>query len=190
MPPPLDVFPLAAFPGCRNRRRGGKVASGGLRTTQRAWGAGKECGTRDSAPCGWEPRWGVALAQTNQSTGNGLLTDMLGGGGTPYGHGKQAPGSQFDCSGFVKWAFNQEGFTFDGTGARSGATNIINSTGVEQTTNPQPGDLVYWGNPPHIMIYQGDGMAYGARNYGWGVGSYPVRYFGTPTYYNVPGVTP
>ena len=78
MPPPLAVFPLAAVPGCRfpdGRRygaprrsvRGGKSASGGLRSYTGVSVFEKRCGTRESAPCGWEVRWGAALTQT----GNG-----------------------------------------------------------------------------------------------------------------------
>ena len=61
---PLDDSPLAASPGCLPRRIG-KAASGGLRSTTRTQAARKACGTRASAPRGWEVRWGAALAQTN-----------------------------------------------------------------------------------------------------------------------------
>ncbi len=72
-PPPLVVSPLAAGPPQAHRRRngsprrnvrGGKSASGGLRWYHGPSVFEKRCGTRQSAPRGWEMRWGAALSQT------------------------------------------------------------------------------------------------------------------------------
>ncbi|NTV72851.1 MAG: L,D-transpeptidase [Holophaga sp.] len=86
MPPSFGVPFLAAVPGCRGRdgrpsRRGGKVASGGLPGYTGASVFEKHCGTRESAPCGWEVRWGAALAQT----GDGDLPPVPGSVTLPNG---------------------------------------------------------------------------------------------------------
>ena len=117
-----------------------------------------------------------------------LLVTMTLGEGTPYGHGRQTPGAtgQFDCSGFVKWAFRGAGVKLNLGPGTSGATQIINGAGVRKITNPVAGDLAYWSKPyPHIMIVSGPGMVYGASKPGISIQERPERYFGRPTYYRV-----
>lgn len=73
--------------------------------------------------------------------------------GTPYVNGGSSPGG-FDCSGYTSYVFAQVGINLPRTAAaqQSYATPV---------SNPQPGDLVFWGYPAyHVGIYAGNGMMY------------------------------
>ena len=77
--------------------------------------------------------------------------------GYPYVWGGYSPTTSFDCSGFVSYVYNQCGWDFGRLGAQ-GLCNI--ST---RTSNPQPGDLVFFTGTydtpgvSHVGIYVGDG---------------------------------
>lgn len=82
--------------------------------------------------------------------------------GTPYSLGGTTPAA-FDCSGFTSYVFRQVGVNLP----RSAAQQQAYATPV---SNPQPGDLVFWGYPAwHVGIYAGNGMVYDAGNPGTGV---------------------
>ncbi|PZP04764.1 MAG: cell wall lytic activity, partial [Dermacoccus nishinomiyaensis] len=71
--------------------------------------------------------------------------------GVPYVWGGSTP-SGFDCSGFVSYVFKQYGITMPRVSAQQQAY-------FPSTTNPQPGDLLFYGYPAyHVAIYLGDGM--------------------------------
>lgn len=73
--------------------------------------------------------------------------------GVPYVWGGTTP-SGFDCSGFSQYVFAQVGISLPRTAAaqQSFATPV---------SNPQPGDLVFYGYPAyHMGIYAGNGMMY------------------------------
>ena len=121
-----------------------------------------------------------------------ILEGMTLAAGTQYGSAnkfKQGVGMHFDCSGFVTWAYGLAGVKFNTRGMTGSlATQIVNSPGVSQTSNPIKGDLAYWSKPfAHIMIVTGNGMVYGASSprYKNGIDERPERYFGPPTYYRV-----
>ncbi len=67
------------------------------------------------------------------------------GGTTPAG---------FDCSGYTQWVFGKAGRSLPRTAEaqRQAATPV---------SDPQPGDLVFFGAPAfHVGIYAGGGMMY------------------------------
>ena len=73
------------------------------------------------------------------------------GGSTPAG---------FDCSGYTQYVFGKAGISLPRTAEeqRQATTPV---------TNPQPGDLVFFGSPAHhVGIYAGDGMMWDAEQTG------------------------
>ncbi|MEV0145225.1 MULTISPECIES: NlpC/P60 family protein [unclassified Nonomuraea] len=90
-------------------------------------------------------------------TGNGTGADIVNAArqhiGKPYVWGSNGP-SSFDCSGLVYYALNQSGIKIgDATAA------VYQASGQAVTGPPQPGDLVFFGQPAHhVGIYAGDGQ--------------------------------
>jgi cell wall-associated NlpC family hydrolase len=71
--------------------------------------------------------------------------------GTPYRWGGNTPRG-FDCSGLSSGAYAQAGRTIPRTSRQQAAA-------ATRVRNPQPGDLVIYGNPvSHLGIYTGNGM--------------------------------
>jgi len=73
--------------------------------------------------------------------------------GIPYVYGGSTPAG-FDCSGFTMYIFAKVGISLPRTaaGQQAAATPV---------SNPQPGDLVFFGYPAyHVGIYAGNGMMY------------------------------
>ena len=77
--------------------------------------------------------------------------------GYPYVWGGSSPATSFDCSGYVSWVINHSGWNVGRLGAQ-GLYNICTPT-----SNPQPGDLVFFKGTydtpgvSHCGIYVGDG---------------------------------
>ena len=77
--------------------------------------------------------------------------------GYPYVWGGSNPSTSFDCSGYVSWVINHSGWNVGRLGAQ-GLYNICTPT-----SNPQPGDLVFFKGTydtpgvSHCGIYVGDG---------------------------------
>jgi cell wall-associated NlpC family hydrolase len=72
--------------------------------------------------------------------------------GLPYHYGGTSPETGFDCSGFTAWVFGKVGISLPRTAEeqRQAATPV---------SDPQPGDLVFFGSPAyHVGIYAGGGM--------------------------------
>ncbi len=78
--------------------------------------------------------------------------------GTPYVWGGTAPGG-FDCSGFVQWAYKQEGVSLPRTASQMASAG----TGVPYS-QAKPGDLVLFRGGSHVGIYLGGGKFLGAQN--------------------------
>ena len=78
--------------------------------------------------------------------------------GYPYVWGGSSPATSFDCSGYVSWVINHSGWNVGRLGAQ-GLYNICTPT-----SNPQPGDLVFFKGTydtpgvSHCGIYVGDGQ--------------------------------
>lgn len=86
--------------------------------------------------------------------------------GTPYVWGGKKPGG-FDCSGFVSWAYKQEGISLPSyTGA------LVNSGTRISLSQAKAGDLVFFDSSgsgkrapnSHVGIYLGGGQFMGAQN--------------------------
>ena len=77
--------------------------------------------------------------------------------GYPYVWGGSSPSTSFDCSGFVRYVYNQCGWDF----GRLGAQGLYNISA--RTSSPKPGDLVFFTGTydtpgiSHVGIYVGDG---------------------------------
>ena len=87
--------------------------------------------------------------------------------GTPYVYGGTTP-SGFDCSGFTQYVFGKAGISLPRTteAQRQMATPV---------SDPQPGDLVFFGAPAyHMGIYVGDGMMIDSPRSGKSVSIRPV----------------
>ncbi|WP_256838473.1 C40 family peptidase [Ornithinimicrobium faecis] len=94
--------------------------------------------------------------------GGGVIGVAASYVGYPYVYGGGSP-SGFDCSGYTSYVFAQVGINLP----RSASAQQAYATPV---SNPQPGDLVFWGYPAyHVGIYAGNGMVYDAGNPGVGV---------------------
>ncbi|GAB3442939.1 hypothetical protein GCM10027517_20670 [Phycicoccus ginsengisoli] len=72
--------------------------------------------------------------------------------GLPYKYGGTSPSTGFDCSGFTQYVFRQVGISLPRTAEDQ-------RQAVTPVSNPQPGDLVFFGSPAyHVGIYAGGGM--------------------------------
>jgi len=94
--------------------------------------------------------------------------------GIPYVYGGTTP-SGFDCSGYTQYVFNQIGISLPRTAEqqRQFATPV---------SNPQVGDLVFFGAPAHHMgIYAGSGMMWDSPRTGKAVALRAI-YSGATTY--------
>ena len=74
--------------------------------------------------------------------------------GVPYVWGAESPGSGFDCSGLVAWAWGQAGVGLPHySGAQMSSTTPVPLSGLE------PGDLLFFGpgGSEHVAMYVGGG---------------------------------
>jgi cell wall-associated NlpC family hydrolase len=72
--------------------------------------------------------------------------------GLMYSYGGTSPSTGFDCSGFTSYVFRQIGISLPRTAEQQ-------RQAVSPVSNPQPGDLVFFGSPAyHVGIYAGNGM--------------------------------
>lgn len=113
----------------------------------------------DSASRGYEREAAPAPAPPSNGGVIGVAASLVG---SPYVYGGGSPGG-FDCSGYTSYVFAQVGINLP----RSASAQQSYATPV---SNPQPGDLVFWGYPAyHVGIYAGNGMVYDSGNPGTGV---------------------
>lgn len=101
----------------------------------------------------------------------------LGGGhatnpGPSYGSlnaAGTAHGTGLDCSGFARWTYSIA-YGYDRLGAGTAASQ---STRGIRTSNPQPGDLVFYtrnGDTHHVAVYMGNGQIAQEGNFGQTMG--------------------
>lgn len=109
------------------------------------------------------------LLEQASSTAQDVLMSALALTGTPYKFGGKSPETGFDCSGFVRYVFQQAtNFTLP-HGARA-ISQIGQNIPVDQL---QPGDLVFFNTLKsafsHVGIYIGDNRFVHAPSTGGGV---------------------
>jgi len=81
----------------------------------------------------------------------------------------------FDCSGFTQYVFGKMGISIPRTSEEQQAA-------VMPVSNPQPGDLVFFGSPAyHVGIYAGNGMMWDSPHSGAAVALRAV-WASSPTY--------
>jgi cell wall-associated NlpC family hydrolase len=90
------------------------------------------------------------LTSTKPATG-GVLDIAASLAGIMYYYGGTSPETGFDCSGFTQYVFRQVGISLPRTAEDQRQF-------VTPVSDPQPGDLVFFGAPAtHVGIYAGDG---------------------------------
>ena len=97
---------------------------------------------------------------SSKPAAGGVLGIAASLAGTPYSYGGTSPSTGFDCSGFTQYVFRQVGISLPRTAEaqRQAATPV---------SNPQPGDLVFFGSPAgHVGIYAGGGMMWDSPHSG------------------------
>nr|WP_238338327.1 C40 family peptidase [Pedococcus badiiscoriae] len=88
--------------------------------------------------------------------------------GIMYSYGGTSPSTGFDCSGYTQYVFGRMGISLPRTAEeqRAAATPV---------SNPQPGDLVFFGSPAfHVGIYAGNGMMWDSPRSGKAVDLRPI----------------
>jgi cell wall-associated NlpC family hydrolase len=103
------------------------------------------------------------------SVGAVALRAALTRRGDPYIWGAAGPG-EFDCSGLVMWAYEQEGITLDHyTGDQWNEGQHISRSQLE------PGDLVFfYADISHVGLYIGNGLMVDAPSFGQDVMVQPI----------------
>ena len=92
-----------------------------------------------------------AFTNLKPATG-GVLAIAAQYEGLPYYYGGTSPSTGFDCSGFTQYVFSRVGISLPRTADEQ-------RQAVTPVSNPQPGDLVFFGSPAyHVGIYAGNGM--------------------------------
>ena len=90
--------------------------------------------------------------------------------GTPYVWGGSTPETGFDCSGYVCWVYNQNGYDV----GRTTANGLWNKSQHISEAEAKPGDLVFFegtydtSGKSHVGIYLGNGMMVSAGD--------PIKY--------------
>lgn len=92
-------------------------------------------------------------------SGSGLAATAKGYLGSPYVLGGNTP-SGWDCSGFVRYVYKQNGKNISARTARA----IWKGGQFVKTSNPKPGDIIIQRGGAHIAIYMGGGRYIGAQN--------------------------
>ncbi|GAA1797817.1 hypothetical protein GCM10009811_22390 [Nostocoides veronense] len=108
--------------------------------------------TRASVPAATTPA-PTPAPQPSIPAHGGVLAIAAALSGIPYVYGGSTPAG-FDCSGFTMYIFAKVGISLPRTAAAQQAA-------ATPVSNPQPGDLVFFGYPAyHVGIYAGNGMMY------------------------------
>ena len=120
----------------------------------------------------------AAISPTNtpapSSSSGGLLGIAAGLAGIYYVYGGTTTAG-FDCSGYTQYVFGKMGINLPRTAEqqRQAATSV---------SNPQPGDLVFFGSPAyHVGIYAGNGMMWDSPHTGSAISKRDI-WSSTPSY--------
>lgn len=118
-------------------------------------------------------------ALTPGSTNERIIATAKSLQGIPYNWGGTTPAG-FDCSGYTSYVYRQVGLSIPRTAAQQQAYLI-------PVSDPQPGDLVFFGSRAHhVGIYAGGGMMYDSPSSGKTTGLHKV-YSGVSGYGRLAG---
>ncbi len=95
-------------------------------------------------------------SSSSSASGNSIVATARSGKGTPYVYGGTST-SGWDCSGFTRWVYAQNGISLGRTDSAQAARGRV----VSQS-EARPGDLIR--KPGHIGIYIGNGKMIDAGN--------------------------
>ena len=99
------------------------------------------------------------VASRSGSRTSSVVSTARGLTGTPYRYGGTSR-SGFDCSGFTSYVYKQHGVNLPRTAEQQ-------RRATTRVSNPQPGDLVFFGAPAyHVGIYAGNGQIIDAGSSG------------------------
>jgi peptidoglycan DL-endopeptidase CwlO len=149
-PPPPPPPPPAPEPSPAQAPAATPAASNGTGSSAGS-SSSRSSGSSSSAPA-------PAPAPTNDApsrvSSGGVIGVAASLTGIPYKWGGTTPAG-FDCSGFTQYVFAQVGISL-------GRTTHAQYAQTRAVSNPQPGDLVFYGgsSPWHVGIYAGNGMMY------------------------------
>ena len=122
---------------------------------------------RTAAPASAQPAAKPAAPANDAPAAGGVLAIAAQFAGLPYVYGGSTPAG-FDCSGFTMYVFGKAGISLPRTAAAQQAA-------VTPVSDPQPGDLVFFGSPAwHVGIYAGNGMMWDSPRTGSVVSKRPV----------------
>jgi cell wall-associated NlpC family hydrolase len=116
----------------------------------------------DAATVTSAPRPAPVVSWGGRAAAQTALAAAMSQIGVPYVYGGASPGEGFDCSGLVMWAWAAAGRSLS-----HAADWQRDETQPISRDELQPGDLVFYGEPPsHDGIYIGDGMIVNAPHTG------------------------
>ena len=132
-PPPVEAAPRSASNTSSARSNG---------SSNRSSSSSSSTASQPAAPAPQKAATGGVL---------GIAASLVG---IPYRYGGTTTAG-FDCSGFTQYVFRQAGISL-------GRTTYQQYAQTRAVSNPQPGDLVFFGgsSPYHVGIYAGNGMMY------------------------------
>jgi cell wall-associated NlpC family hydrolase len=122
-----------------------------------------------------QPEFSFQSASIAPVASGGIVGTAMQGLGGSYVYGGTAF-KAWDCSGFVQWAYAQNGVSLPRTTWEQFAA-------LQPTSNPQPGDLVSQNGGSHVGIYLGDGQMISALNPAQGTSVHPVSAMSVDGYY-------
>jgi cell wall-associated NlpC family hydrolase len=122
----------------------------------------------------------VAVSPGGSSVGQAAVAAAMTQLGVPYVYGGASPSAGFDCSGLVQWAFGQAGRSLS-----HAADWQRDETQPISAADLQPGDLVFYGDPPsHDAIYIGNGQIINAPYTGQVIRVQDLYYSSKPMSYS------
>jgi cell wall-associated NlpC family hydrolase len=109
----------------------------------------------------------VALNDAKVPSASGIVGIAQSFFGVPYVYGGSSP-SGFDCSGLTSYVYRQAGISIPRTASAQQAA-------ATRVSNPQPGDLVFFGSPAyHVGIYVSPGRMIDAQRPGTTIGNHSI----------------
>ncbi|MCU1631610.1 MAG: Peptidoglycan endopeptidase [Micrococcaceae bacterium] len=126
-----------------------------------------------AAPVAAQPA--ISFQSASVAPAGGIAATAMQGEGSGYVYGGTARGA-WDCSGFVQWAYAQNGINLP-------RTTWSQFAALRPTSNPQPGDLVSQNGGSHVGIYLGNGQMISALNPSQGTQVHSVGVMAVDGYY-------